>query len=86
VQKLVDQSGGFGCMLVMGCEWANPQATWRSWELLAESITRTDTARETNAAARLYGIVENGDLAYAEERALRGLPTKPHLSAQLKLK
>lgn len=55
-----------------------------SWELLAESITRTDTARETNAAARLYGIVENGDLAYAEERALRGLPTKPHLSAQLK--
>jgi hypothetical protein len=55
-----------------------------SWELLAESITRTDTARETNAAARLYGIVENGDLAYAEELALRGLPTKPHLSAQLK--
>ncbi len=55
-----------------------------SWELLADSITRTDTARETNAAARLYGIVENGDLAYAEERALRGLPTKPHLSAQLK--
>jgi hypothetical protein len=55
-----------------------------SWELLADSIARTDTARETNAAARLYGIVENGDLAYAEERALRGLPTKPHLSAQLK--
>ncbi len=55
-----------------------------SWELLADSITRTDTARETNAAARLYGIVENGELAYAEERALRGLPTKPHLSAQLK--
>jgi len=38
VQKLVDQSGGFGCMLVMGCEWANPQATWRSWELLAEHV------------------------------------------------
>jgi hypothetical protein len=55
-----------------------------SWELLADSITRTETARETNAAARLYGIVENGDLAYAEERALRGLPTRPHLSAQLK--
>ena len=38
VQKLVDQSGGFGCMLVIGCEWANPQATWRSWELLAEHV------------------------------------------------
>jgi THAP4-like, heme-binding beta-barrel domain len=55
-----------------------------AWELEADQITRTDSARETTAAARLYGIVENGDLAYAEERALRGLPLKPHLSAQLK--
>src|SRR3954453_23200711 len=38
VQKLVDQSGGFGCMLLLGTEWANPQATWRSWELLAEHV------------------------------------------------
>jgi nitrobindin-like protein len=55
-----------------------------AWELESDIIARTDTARETTAAARLYGIVENGDLAYAEERALRGLPLKPHLSAQLK--
>jgi hypothetical protein len=54
-----------------------------SWEFAVDKIERTDTARETTAAARLYGIVENGDLAYAEERALRGLPMKPHLSAQL---
>ncbi|MGH3982927.1 MAG: FABP family protein [Pseudonocardiaceae bacterium] len=55
-----------------------------SWELESDTIARTDTARETTAAARLYGIVEDGQLAYAEERALRGLPMKPHLSAQLK--
>ncbi|HWR46678.1 MAG TPA: FABP family protein [Pseudonocardiaceae bacterium] len=55
-----------------------------AWELESDTIARTDTARETTAAARLYGIVENGDLAYAEERALRGLPLQPHLSAQLK--
>ncbi|MDQ4102520.1 MAG: FABP family protein [Actinomycetota bacterium] len=55
-----------------------------AWELEADTIARTDTARETTAAVRLYGVVENGDLAYAEERALRGLPLKPHLSAQLK--
>lgn len=54
-----------------------------SWELEADTIARTDTARETTAAARLYGILEDGLLAYAEERALRGLPMKPHLSAQL---
>jgi len=61
---------------------------WRTsetaWELVCDAITRTDTARETAAAARLYGILENGELAYAEERALRGLPLQPHLSAQLK--
>ena len=38
VQKLVDQSGGFGSMLLLGTEWANPQATWRSWELLAQHV------------------------------------------------
>jgi len=54
-----------------------------SWELESDTIVRTDTARETTAAARLYGILEDGQLAYAEERALRGLPMKPHLSAQL---
>jgi hypothetical protein len=59
------------------------QTSETSWELEAHKIERTDTARETTAAARLYGIVENGELAYAEERALRGLPMKPHLCAQL---
>lgn len=55
-----------------------------SWELESDTIARTDSARETTAAARLYGIVEDDQLAYAEERALRGLPMQPHLSAQLK--
>ncbi len=54
-----------------------------SWELESDTVARTDSARETTAAARLYGIVEDGQLAYAEERALRGLPIKPHLSALL---
>ena len=55
-----------------------------SWELESDTIARTDSARETTAAARLYGIVDDDQLAYAEERALRGLPMQPHLSAQLK--
>ncbi len=53
-----------------------------AWELESDTVARTDSARETAAAARLYGIVD-GVLAYVEERALRGLPMKPHLSAQL---
>ncbi len=38
VQKLLDQSGGFGSMLMLGHEWANPEATRRSWELIAQHV------------------------------------------------
>jgi limonene 1,2-monooxygenase len=38
VQRLWDQSGGFGCMLLLGHEWADPQATKRSWELIAQHV------------------------------------------------
>ncbi|HEU0089879.1 MAG TPA: FABP family protein [Pseudonocardiaceae bacterium] len=66
------------------CEiWYGGQVSETAWELGTEDVLRTATARETTAAARLYGIVEDGQLAYIEERALRGLPMQPHLSAQL---
>lgn len=54
-----------------------------SWELSTDVVVGTDTARDTTEATRLYGILEDGDLAYVEERALRGLPMQPHLAAQL---
>jgi limonene 1,2-monooxygenase len=38
VQKLVDQSGGFGAMLLLAHEWANPLATRRSYELIAQHV------------------------------------------------
>ena len=38
VQKLVDQSGGFGAFLLLGHEWANPVATKRSYELIAQHV------------------------------------------------
>ena len=38
VEKLVNQSGGFGAMLLLAHEWANPQATRRSYELIAQHV------------------------------------------------
>jgi alkanesulfonate monooxygenase SsuD/methylene tetrahydromethanopterin reductase-like flavin-dependent oxidoreductase (luciferase family) len=38
VQRLWDQSGGFGAMLLMAHEWANPAATRRSFELIAQHV------------------------------------------------
>lgn len=54
-----------------------------AWELATDVVIRTETAKEVTGATRLYGIVEDGDLAWVEERAMAGQPLQPHLSAKL---
>jgi len=54
-----------------------------SWELVTDAVVRTASAKEVTAAKRLYGLVNNGDLAYVEERAMVGQPLQPHTSAVL---
>lgn len=54
-----------------------------AWELATDVVIRTETAKEVTAATRLYGIVEDGDLGWVEERAMAGQPLQPHLSAKL---
>jgi THAP4-like, heme-binding beta-barrel domain len=54
-----------------------------SWEVATDIVTRTASAKEVNAAHRLYGIINNGDLAYVEERAMVGQPLQPHISSYL---
>lgn len=55
----------------------------RSWEIETDAVVRTATAKDVQAAHRLYGLVEGGDLAYVDERAMMGQPLQPHLSARL---
>ncbi len=57
--------------------------TQTSWELQADAVVRTATAKEVTAATRLYGIVDGGDLAYVDERAMMGQELQPHTSARL---
>jgi hypothetical protein len=54
-----------------------------SWEISTDAVLRTPTAKEVTGAHRLYGIVEGGDLAYVEERAMVGQSLQPHISARL---
>ncbi|CRK60414.1 DUF1794 [Alloactinosynnema sp. L-07] len=58
--------------------------TQTSWEIATDVVTRTATAKDVTAAKRLYGLVNNGDLAYVEERAMMGQPMQPHTSAHLR--
>ena len=57
--------------------------TQTSWELQTDAVARTASAKEVTGASRLYGIVDGGDLAYVEERAMVGQPLQPHTSARL---
>jgi limonene 1,2-monooxygenase len=38
IERLAQQSGGFGCYLLMAHEWADPAATRRSYELFARYV------------------------------------------------
>jgi limonene 1,2-monooxygenase len=38
IDRLTKQSGGFGCYMQLAHEWANPVATHRSYELIAQRV------------------------------------------------
>ncbi|MEO7196673.1 MAG: FABP family protein [Pseudonocardiaceae bacterium] len=54
-----------------------------SWELATDAVVRSSSAKEVSGSHRLYGIVEGGDLAYVEQRAMVGQPMQPHVSIRL---
>ncbi|EID09411.1 LLM class flavin-dependent oxidoreductase [Mycolicibacterium phlei] len=77
VQRLWDQSGGFGCMLQMGHEWANPAATKRSAELFAAEVIphfQGQAQPTLDAAARAAEV--RGDLAQSQLVAIDHMTRK----------
>ncbi|MDG3010366.1 LLM class flavin-dependent oxidoreductase [Rhodococcus sp. D2-41] len=66
VDKLIAQSGGFGSMLIMGTDWANPAATRRSFELIAQEVAPHFQGQSQplfDAAARAGGRRDNDNQA-----------------------
>ena len=85
IERLAQQSGGFGCYLLMAHEWADPAATRRSYELFARYVmprfqnttTRLQAAEEyaKNTQARLDPMqaqaLKDWTDKHAAERAAR---------------
>ena len=60
------------------------EVVFRKVEIRTIGIGRTPTAKEVVGLHRLYGIVEDGDLAYAVDMKAVGQELQPHFSAKLK--
>jgi limonene 1,2-monooxygenase len=85
VQRLVDQSGGFGAMLLLAHEWANPAATRRSFELIAQHVmpefqgqawsTRNAKQRATDTRAG-HAEQQNQAVAHMTEKYQKELANK----------
>jgi limonene 1,2-monooxygenase len=87
IQRLAEQSGGFGCYLLMAHEWANPEATRRSYELFARyvmpafqnSATRLQASERWSISvqagldARQAQALQEWKDKHAAERAAKGL-------------
>jgi limonene 1,2-monooxygenase len=87
IERLWQQSkGGFGAYLLLAHNWANPQATLRSYELIAREVMpqfqghaqatlnaarRAKEAREGLAAAQSQAV-EDARTRYQDELAKRG--------------
>ncbi|SBW28764.1 FABP family protein [Protofrankia symbiont of Coriaria ruscifolia] len=52
-------------------------------DLRSNVVIRTATARRVDRSQRLYGLVADGDLAYAIDMEAEGKPLQSHLSARL---
>jgi limonene 1,2-monooxygenase len=59
IQRLVEQSGGFGTFLNMAHEWATRDATWHSYELLARYVFPEFQGSATSTVASRDWAAEN---------------------------
>ena len=63
IDDLMQSTGGFGTFLLWGHEWAGPEATLRSYDLLARHVMPV-------LQGSLAGLDASGDIARAKASAL----------------
>jgi len=78
IQQLVDQSGGFGCFLLMAHNWANYEATKHSYELLARYVAPKFQNLNDNREASMAWVKENKGAFTAEVMAAVGARIAQH--------
>jgi limonene 1,2-monooxygenase len=67
IARLQEQSGGFGCYMVMGNSWANPVATKRSFELIAQHVMPEFQGSNKSMLRAVDRALAKHDAAYAKQ-------------------
>jgi limonene 1,2-monooxygenase len=77
IQRLVDQSKGFGCFLLLAHDWANPEATRRSYDLIARYVMPAfQGSAVSTLRARDYATSVRPELAAKNQRAVDNMTAK----------
>lgn len=79
IQQLVDQSGGFGCFMLMAHNWAPWEATKRSYELIARYVAPRFQQLNVNREASISWVGENKHAFTAEMQAAVGARIAQHM-------
>ena len=79
IQRLIDQSGGFGTFLCMGHDWADRAATHKSYSLLAREVFPCfqDSAR-TTTESRDWAVEHRPDFIRAAGAAVMSAIQQHH--------
>ena len=72
IERLVAQSGGFGCYLLMAHEWADPKATRESYELFARYVMpRFQGSASRLQASEAWALTVQPELDARQAQALK---------------
>ena len=79
IQRLADQSGGFGTFLTMAQEWADRPAMWRSYELMARYVfPHFQGSAATTTASRDWAAENRPEFISAATAAVMTAVQKHH--------
>jgi limonene 1,2-monooxygenase len=79
IERLVDQSGGFGTFLTMAQEWADRPAMWRSYELMARYVfPHFQGSADTTTASRDWAAENRPEFINAATTAVMTAVQKHH--------
>ena len=79
LQQLVDESGGFGCFLLMAHNWARWEDTKRSYEMIARYVVPHFQQLNVNRQASMEWVRQNKTEFTAQTRAAVGARIVSHM-------